>query len=296
MTIVKFYEETRDTEGKLLAVTPNTNLPTPSEVRNRWCFGLPLNKEDGEVMSDEDILQFLKGAIQTVERKLGIFLKPTKIVTNADERGLIEGVDFDKDESAYDYDAKAYRQYGFMQLKERPVQSIEGLRMVLPNGMTIIDFTRDENTRKWIKLYKDSGQVHIVPYAGDPTLFAMMGGSQSAYPFATGRINSNLPQMFYVDYTAGYKLYQVPEDIRNVVAKMASIDILGIAGDAILAGVASQSTSIDGLSESVSTTASATSATYNAHILQYQKEIDALFSPKGGAVRSSERGITFVGL
>jgi hypothetical protein len=102
-----------------------------------------------------------------------------------------------------------------------------------------------------------------------------------------------MPQMIYVDYVAGYKIGAVPEDIRNAVAKIASIDILGIAGDAILAGVASLSTGIDGLSESFSTTASATNATYGAHILQYQKEVDALFNPKSGGARTSERGFTF---
>jgi hypothetical protein len=274
----------------------DTNLPTPSEVRNRWCFGLPLNKEDGGVMSDEDIMQFLRSAVSQVERELGIYLKPTVIMTNPDERGLEEGVDFDVAEPAYDYSARAYQQYGFLQLRERPVQEIRSFKMILPNGNLIIDFTRDENTRKWIKLYKEAGQLNIVPYAGDPSIFMQMGGSSSGYPFMTGRINSNLPQMFYVDYVAGYKLHGIPHDIRNAVAKIAAIDVLGIAGDATLAGVASQSTSVDGFSESVSTTASATSATYNAHILQYQKEVDALFSAKKGAARSAERGITFVGL
>lgn len=296
MTLIKYYNETRDTNGDLTAVTTDTNLPTPSEIRNKWCFGLPLNKEDGEVMSDDHILTFLKGAIKEVERKLGIYLKPTKIVCNADERGLVKGTDFDKEEPAYDYDANAYRQYGFMQLRQRPVQSVEGFKLVLPNGLVIIDFMRDENTKKWIKTYKEAGQLNIVPYAGDPTLFALMGGTASGFPFATGQMNSNLPQMLYVDYTAGYGLYEIPDDIRNAVAKIASINVLGIAGDAVLAGVASLSTSIDGLSESFSTTASATNATYGAHQLQYQKEVDTLFSPKGGGLRSSERGITFIGL
>jgi hypothetical protein len=166
---------------------------------------------------------------------------------------------------------------------------------------------------EWVKLYGKQGQIHIVPYAGDPTLFAILGGSQTGYPFITGQLNTNLPQMHYIDYIAGLGMrtevetqdpttgentlvvkYLIPDDIVNVVAKIASIDILGIAGDAILAGVASMSTSIDGISESVSTTASATNATYGAHIIQYQKEIDTFFSSANGGVnaRTSIRGIT----
>lgn len=297
MARIDYYRKLVDSATNIVTYVSDTNLPTPSEVRNRWCFGLNLNKEDGEVMSDEDIMQFLLGAIDTVERNLQVFLKP-KIIIGGDaiERGLVQGVDFDREEPLYDYDAKAYRNYGFLQLRERHVQEITSFKLKLPNGNTIIDFTRDANTKKWIKLYKEAGQVHIVPYAGDPTIFALLGGTQSGYSFATGTMNGNLPQMFEVDYTAGYAAHAIPEAIRNAVAKIASIDVLGVAGDAVLAGVASQSTSIDGVSESYSTTASATNATYGAHINQYQKEVDALFDPKQGAARTAERGITMVGL
>jgi hypothetical protein len=296
MAVMKYYNELATSEG-VKSYTTDTNLPTPSEIRNRWCFGLPLNKEDGTVIPDEDIHMFLIGAIRTVERKLGIFLKPTTIMCNPEERGLVQDVDFDVEEAPYDYDARAYKQYGFLQLFQRPIQRILGLKMILPNGNPIIDFMAEESRRKWVKLDKKAGQVRIVPYAGDPTIFALLGGSQTGYPFVTGMINQNLPHMFHVDYIAGYEAYKIPEDIRNAVAKMAAIDVLGIAGDAVLAGVASLSTSIDGLSESFSTTASATNATYGAHILQYQKEVDTLFDPKEGAgLRTSERGITMIGL
>lgn len=299
MELVNYYNEVEvpNDDGTVTKTyTTDTNLPLPSEIRNRWCFGLPLSKDDGEVMSDEDIMQFLQSAVRRTERELGIFLKPTVIKANPSERGLIEGVDYDVAEPAYDYDARAYKQYGFLQLRQRPVQKVTSLKMVLPNGLPIIDFMRDANTSKWIKLYEKSGQIHIVPYAGDPTLFYMLGGTSSGYPFVTGMLNANLPQMLYVDYVAGYKQYQIPEDIRNVVAKIATIDVLGIAGDAVYVGLASFSTGIDGVSESTSLTASATAATYGAHILQYQKEVDNLFSVKKGSVRASERGITMTGL
>lgn len=296
MAIVPYYHETRDTDGVLTATSTDTNLPTPSEVRNRWCFGLPLNKDDGSVMTDDDILQYLKGAIANVERKLGVFLKPTAISCNPVERGLVEGTDFERGEAAYDYSARDYIQYGFMQLRERQVQSIDGLSLVLPNGLMIIDFMRDENTKKWIKLYGESGQIHIVPYAGDPTLFALLGGSQSGYPFATGQINSDLPQMLYVDYTAGYGLFKIPEDIRNVVAQLAAINVLQIAANAAVQGVTSTSTGIDGLSESASVAVSGDSSIYGSLVSQYQKTVDALFDPKDGAARTTERGITFIGL
>lgn len=273
---------------------PNTNIPSIEEIRNRWCFGLPLSKEDGNVMTDEDIKGLLDAAIGEVEQRLGVFMKPTVIATNPHERGLVEGVDFEVEDHPYDYDAGQYRQYGFLPLRNKPILALHDFKMVLPNGNVIIDFMRDENTTKWIKLDKTGGHLNIVPYAGDPTLFAMMGGSQSGYPFMTGRLNANLPHMFYVDYTVGYGLWKIPSEVSQVIAKICAVNVLGLAGDAVMVGIASISTSLDGLSESTSLTASATSATYGAHIKQIQGEIDAFF--KKGSARSYYKGFTMTGL
>lgn len=296
MAITPYFTEVRDSNGVLTAVTANTNLPMPSEIRNRWCFGLPLSKDDGGVIDDDSILTAIKGAVTNIERRLGVLLKPTAISSNPDERGLIQGTDYEKGEAAYDYIAREYIQWGFMQLRERQVQSLQTLSLVLPNGMVIVDFERDNNVRKWIKLYKESGQINIVPYAGDPTLFALLGGTQSGYPFATGQINSNLPQMIYVDYTAGYNWYQIPDDIRNAVAMAASVPILSIASNAVTQGVTSTSTGIDGLSESVSMSVSGDTNVYGSLVKQYTQGVEDLFDATKGAARTTERGITFIGL
>lgn len=291
MPVIPYYRKTVDPTTQEEIWVSDTNLPLPSEVRRRWCFGLPLSKSDGEPMSDDDLIDFLMAAIATTERELGVYLKPTIIKCNAEARGLVRGVDYEKEENPYDYNAKAWMNYGFLQLKKRPVIEVNEFLLVLPNGNIIMDFmTRPD----WLKLYKDNGQVQIVPYAGDPTMFALLGGTVSGFPFVTGAISSNLPQMIHVDYVSGFHLNEIPGDIRNVIARQAAITVLGIAGDAVLAGVASMSTSIDGLSESFSTTASATSATYGAHIKQLQDEVDDFFK-KGGA-RSSVLGIMMTGL
>jgi hypothetical protein len=146
----------------------DSNIPTIADIRNKWCFGLPLCNTSGNVITDEAIEHFIYAAIKNVERKLGVFLKPTIIVTNPLERGLVEGFDYEVAEPAYDYDAKAYANWGFLQLRERHVQSLQSLKLVLPNGQIIVDFlTRPE----WVKLYPKEAQIQIVPYAGDPTVF-----------------------------------------------------------------------------------------------------------------------------
>ena len=259
-------------------------LVTAHELRNRWVFGLPLTKEDGAPMPDEDLEAFIAGAELEVERKLGVKLHPTKI------RCLPEpGDDVDLEEPLYDYDIRAYRHWGFLQLRQYPILSVERVRLVLPNHQEVVDFPME-----WVKVYPKVGQINIVPYAGSPTVMTVAGATGTAYPLLTGQFSRNFPQAIAVDYTAGLGHYDsatgdwtIPEDVRQVIAKIAAIDVLGIAGDAILAGVAHISTSVDGLSESFGTTASATNATYGARVLQLRGEVSSFFSEKSG---SGERG------
>lgn len=84
-----------------------------------------------------------------------------------------------------------------------------------------------------------------------------------------------IPDYWRVQYITGWDIDQMPMDLINVVGMVASFGPLGIAGDLILgsAGIASQSLSIDGLSQSISTTASATNAGYGARLIQYEKQI-----------------------
>lgn len=66
----------------------------------------------------------------------------------------------------------------------------------------------------------------------------------------------------------------VPYDLRQAVGLMASILPLDTAGDLIAgAGIASLSTSMDGLSSSVNTTSSATNSGYGARVLSYSKRL-----------------------
>jgi len=91
------------------------------------------------------------------------------------------------------------------------------------------------------------------------------------------RNNRFVPDVFRVDYTAGFEAGKVPADIIDLIGKKASFGPLNIAGDLLGgAGIASQSVSVDGLSQSFNTTSSATNAGYGARLVQYSKEIKEL--------------------
>ena len=70
---------------------------------------------------------------------------------------------------------------------------------------------------------------------------------------------------------------RIADDVLHLIGMYASCFPLNTAGDLVAgAGVASRSIGIDGLTSSVSTTASATNAGYGARILQYQNDIKRL--------------------
>lgn len=85
---------------------------------------------------------------------------------------------------------------------------------------------------------------------------------------------SNIPDYWTVQYVSGFSYKNIPTDLINVVGKYGSLGVFSVMGDIVLgSGIANMSLSVDGLSQSIGTTSSATSAAFSARIIQYQKDI-----------------------
>lgn len=81
------------------------------------------------------------------------------------------------------------------------------------------------------------------------------------------------------DVAIAWTAHTVDPLLIKAIAMMAAIAPLDIAGDLIAgAGVSQYSIGVDGLSQSVATTASATSAGYGARIISYQKQLQGTIS------------------
>lgn len=125
---------------------------------------------------------------------------------------------------------------------------------------------------QWIYELKEAGQINIIPGNGELSVVTL-GLSGAWLPFVYGR-TKHIPNVFHITYTAGFAKGKLPHIIKDVVGMVASFGPLNIFGDLIVgAGIASQSISLDGLSQTVNTTSSATNSGYGARILQYQKEL-----------------------
>ena len=90
-------------------------------------------------------------------------------------------------------------------------------------------------------------------------------------------LNLSAPAAQDTDIT--WTIDTLPQDIARAVMLKSSLLALDVAGDLIAgAGLASVSTSMDGLSQNINTTASATNSGYGARVLQFTKEYKELIA------------------
>jgi hypothetical protein len=100
------------------------------------------------------------------------------------------------------------------------------------------------------------------------------GIGTAIYPYGKETFNQH---MFYaIDYDAGYESSDdIPMDLREAIGKNAAISLLNVIGDGLMSGFSSSSLSMDGMSESFSSTQSATSAYFGARIKVYEDELSS---------------------
>lgn len=256
------------------ALNPALEIISIEDLKTFYLFGLDLTNDRGEPYPDSLYEFWIKGAVSWLERKLDIPILPVVI-----------------EEERHDYYRDDYDKYIYIQLNRYPLISIEEVKMVLPGDQVVQVFEKS-----WLHPERHSGQLQLVPGTGTAGSI-LLGASGAWLPLIYGN-NKFVPDAFRVKYTAGFgpappgswgfapgtnppsvshpdpQLDRYPDIIAELVGKVASFGPLNIAGDLLGgAGIASQSISIDGLSQSFNTTSSATSAGYGARLIQYNKEL-----------------------
>lgn len=226
-----------------------STIMSVSEMKDLYLFGLDLTNDAGEPFPDIIFDWGIRRAIDWLEHLLDIKIKPTEL------------------EEYYDYYRTDYQNWTFVQLREYPVLSVEEYAVTWPAGTNVIVFPNE-----WVRLRKDAGQVNVVPTSGTLSQVLLTAGGSFLPLIASGQ--EFVPEVIRIKYTAGFAEGEVPITIRDLVGKLAAFGPLNIAGDLIVgAGIASKSLSIDGLSQSINTTSSATNAGYGARLIQYAREI-----------------------
>lgn len=245
---------------------------TADDIRFNFMWGIDLVANNDEKVEVEDAqLEFaVEAAVEEFEKHFDIDIR--KRVYKAKPEGLTrsvewrEGVDYTDEDEPYDFDPDMWSNYGFLQLRHKPIISIESAILQSPYQTEVIDLT------DWVSIYKKAGQVSFYPKGSTVYGIGYKGsGILAAWP---GMMQRKYPQGYKVDYTTGFPSSDfVPKDLRKAIGLLATIDILNWVGDGLMAGFSSSSVSLDGLSESFSSTQSATSAYFGARIKSYTEQL-----------------------
>jgi len=233
---------------------------TPQQLRERFLFGVDIFDGDGNELGDEILQSYIDMAISELEHDLDLFIVPTPICEEKD------------------YFASDYYGWGYFQLNNIPVIKIDTIQVV---------YLEDENNevdpnevaldipRSWIRLREHDGILRLIPNNRFPARLQVDNGG-SFFPELFRR-NSQVPNLWRINYSAGFQDGKIPMVINAAIGLMAAVYALNIAGDLVLgAGIASSSLSIDALSQSINTTSSAENHAFSAKVLQYGNQ---LFGP-----------------
>jgi hypothetical protein len=263
-------------------------LVTADELRYDEMFGNTLIAEsDSQSITDEQLLDYSRIGIRFLEVELNINILPRRIryEDGIDEDGNVDTrTDYDDSayvanmtrkqlkelyirEQGYEYDVIRARKEFRVKMRRRPVRDILTAKFVDPYfGNTIIDLMPYRVVKKGF-----TGVCYFRPriLRARTNAFQYLWQNYLRLPY-----DRSLQRIFLLDYETGYENCQdVPDELRNIVKKLAAVTLMNIYGDGKLAAIAARSVNLNSVSESISTTLSATSATFGARIIQYQKEI-----------------------
>jgi len=241
---------------------------TPDWLKEVWLWRIPIEFDDDK-LSDEAIQFYIDSAISRAELLLNIDIRPKVI-----------------EQETYDYRVEEWMGgYGYVQLNHRPAVSIESLDL---NVITSVIHIPNE----WIQLKKKSAQINLIPYYG--MLASAAIGNQMLLFMPLMSSSNYIPQILRCSYTAGIGDDEdAPDLLAQLIAMNATTGVLNVLGEIALGGqaaLAGYSIGIDGLSQSVSTTASAENAAYGGRIRQMEREMSEVVK----TLRQYYYGLTLV--
>lgn len=202
------------------------------QLINTTLFGIDLSDAQGNPFPNSLIASYLNSAIGYAESLFDICLTKKEIVG---ER--------------HDYEREDYTNWGYIMTWKKPIVKVKSLKLMYGTRPSM------EIPQEWLQIDKMAGKIQMFPCSGSVT--TMIIGSSGAIYGLHNNV-SYAPAMWMIDYEAGIEPDEIEQAMKEFIYKKATIGILQVWGDLVLgAGIANQSVSIDGLSQSIGTTQSA---------------------------------------
>lgn len=165
------------------------------------------------------------------------------------DSSLQKGRDYDVEERPYEFTPAQWDNWGFLQLRRRPVASVENVRITFGSDTDI-----GEIPSSWIRINEFGGGIHIIPTPGATYTSILLQTGGFLAPFLQNLLgNTSLPGTIAVDYVAGLEDLAESDDwehLRRAIGLLAAKNTMVDVGESKEAGVGSISLSGDGLSES----------------------------------------------
>ena len=235
----------------------NTGLLfSPEELEVLYFYGINVQGQSGTDLSPTTIEFYIRQAQERVEKYLGI-----KLIRKLQN----ENMDYHRDDYLGTFPVfevtypvkKALTCIGLFGQVEQVIYPEDWL------------FNSENNRGVYER------KINIVPISS-----ATRGVQAGADLIYTGvlteiglRSYRQVPYYWNLQYETGFD--SIPFDLMDIIGKYASIPVFTMYGDIVLgAGIAAQSLSIDGLSQSIQTTQSAENSAFSARIRQYAKETE----------------------
>ncbi|GAB6276249.1 MAG: hypothetical protein SAMD01599839_07890 [Rectinema sp.] len=239
---------------------------TVDDLRKTYLWGIEFKASNGELFTDAQVRSTIRSASDEIARALKITIEKKRILCQPDA-SLVLGVDYDEAEDPYTYRHDKWNRSGRIVLRRRPIISVSRFEFYGIADQKIL------NLLSWTRIDHRKGVISFYPRAGSDNSFRII---PAAMTLGASWMSGDYPHGYKVDYVAGYEnSSRIPDDLREVIGKVAACKLLNIIGDGLIAGFSSSSLSIDGLSESFSSTQSATNAFFGARIQVYLKDIES---------------------
>lgn len=229
---------------------------TPAEFRSIYSFGVDYKDQNGNSYSDENIEYHILNAQEEIEDFLSIKLCP-QVITET-----------------FNFSIRDFQNWSYIRTTF-PVRKAFTLRGFVGENNQQIDYPSE-----WLTTRRTNDPnmgyeraVNIVPNGANSATFTSQATYTALYPF-WGYTATKIPEYWTFEYTTGYD--SIPRDLLKAVAKLAQIEYLGVIGESspLGSGIAGKNISIDGLSQGIQTTQSATSSIFGARIKQLTEELN----------------------
>lgn len=224
---------------------------TVEDFKKRFLVGVPLTDSNGNLLvDDETIKNYILIGVSYIEHALNITLTPT---TYTEKR---------------DYSVNNYYNYGFIDLYHKPIIKVNSVKVKYQANQTLIQYPLE-----WLRVYSEIGQIQVTPTSGALNYFNL---DNSGYLPQLLGVASQYPQLFEIEYVAGFEQDKIPYFINQIVGMYGAIPLLISLGTSTLGvGISGASITLDGLSQSTNLFNNPRGL-YGARIQSYQDLIGSM--------------------